>query len=151
MAPDLPLHNAYKEIMSALDRSAERARLPYPPQLLEAIKKARYQKFVNKQREIQRERRGEVLNSTLRRRNKGPPAHVLQQMTPAERKADRVVRSVSEVGYVGMLKRRLGWRLKDPEAWKVEIGRPEDKERLDQMWKDVRQENIRRRNACRDA
>jgi len=49
------------------------------------------------------------------------------------------------VGYVGQVKRRLGFRLRDPEAWKVEIGKKEDMGRLDAIVRDVENENKRRR------
>lgn len=88
--------------------------MPYPPELLELTARARREKCVNKARERQRELRGEVLSITLKRRRKGPPAHVLAKMTPEERRMDKIVRSgVSEVGYVGMTKRRMGWKLRD--------------------------------------
>jgi hypothetical protein len=63
---------------------------------------------------------------------------------------DKVSRSVSEVGYVGMIKRRLGWKLKNPEAWKAEIGSPENKQDLDQASEAIRQENLRRRGMYSD-
>jgi DNA modification methylase len=68
-------------------------------------------------------------------------------MTAEERRMDKVVRSVSEVGYVGMVKRKLGWKLKDPEAWKKEDGSPEDKSRLDRMLEELRAENEKRRRS----
>jgi hypothetical protein len=66
-------------------------------------------------------------------------------MTKEERRQDKVVRSVSEVGYVAQVKRRLGFKMRDPEAWKKEIGNVEDKERLDQTMREIRAENARRR------
>ena len=57
---------------------------------------------------------------TEKRARKGPPAHVLAEMTPEQRHDDRVARSsVSETGYVGMVKRKLGWKMKG-EKWKKE-------------------------------
>jgi hypothetical protein len=108
----------------------ERQCTPYPPELLDAIKQARREKIANKTRELDRERRGEILARTIDRRNQGPPAHVLTRMTREERRMDRVVRSVSEVGYVAQVKRRLGFKLRDSEAWKKESERVEDTDRM---------------------
>lgn len=119
---------------------------PYPPEMLEAIKQAKREKVANKTRELQREARGEVLRRTIFRNRAGPPAHVLVKMTPLEKHLDKVSRSnVGEVGYVGMAKRKLGWKLRDPEAWKVENGKEGNRELLDAMAAEVRQENERRR------
>jgi methyl coenzyme M reductase gamma subunit len=117
---------------------------------LKAVANARREKFTNKRRERNREKRGEILRRTIKRRNQGPPAHVLQNMTQEQREMDRISRSVSEVGYVAMVKRRLGWKLKNPEAWKVEIGSPENQQDLDQMTEAIRQENLRRRSMYSD-
>lgn len=140
-----PIRHAMQQIYQTFNRDAQRNAMSYSPEMLDAIKRARRDKIINKTRERERERRGEVLRSTIRRRNKGPPAHALARMTPEQRHMDKVVRSVSEVGYVGQVKRRLGFRLRDPEAWKVEIGKPEDKERLDAMMRMVERENELRR------
>lgn len=119
--------------------------MPYPPELLEQIKQARREKVANKTRELQREARGEILPRTIFRRRAGPPAHVLAKMTPMQKHLDQVSRSnVSEVGYVGWAKRKLGWKLRNPDAWKLEGGPEESKERLDKMTEEVMQENDRR-------
>ena len=51
---------------------------------------------------------------------------------------------MSEVGYVGMAKKRLGWKLRNPDAWKIENGKEENREYLDAMAVEIRQENERR-------
>ena len=51
------------------------------------------------------------------------------RMSEKERMVWWVSKSVSEVGYIGMLKRRLGIKLKDPDAWKREDGLPHTKEK----------------------
>ena len=89
---------------------------PYPPHLLDALKRARREKSENKTRERERERRGEILASTLRRRRKGPPAHVLVNMTPEQRRMDKIARSPSYAGYVRLVKKRLGFRMKDNKS-----------------------------------
>ena len=134
-------------MQAALTRDEERAQRPFPPALVAQIKAARREKVANKTRELQRERAGLVLRRTLLRRAQGPPAHVLARMSDAQRRMDRAARSVSEVGYVAMVKRRLGWRLRDPEAWKVELGPPEDWERLEREARALVAENERRRAA----
>jgi hypothetical protein len=114
--------------------------------MLRAIAQARRLRFLNKQHEREREKRGEVLRATIKRRNKGPPAHILQRMTPEERAMDKVSRSVSEVGYVGMIKRRLGWKLskRSEEARMAEIGRPEQRAALDRLADEISKETLRR-------
>jgi hypothetical protein len=97
--------------------------MTYTPEVLARIKQARQEQIANETREVERERRGEVLRRTIRPRNKGLPAHVLTCMSREDKNLDRVAKSsVSEVGYVGMVKRRLGLRLRGPERWKVDGG-----------------------------
>ena len=131
-----------------MDRIAagfRRQAMPYPPEMLAAIKQARREKVHNKTKELQREARGEIINRTIFRARTGPPAHILSKMTPSQRHLDNVSRSnVSEVGYVGMAKRKLGWKLRNPDAWKVENGKEENREYLDAMAVEIRQENERR-------
>src|SRR3984957_4513678 len=74
---------------------------PYPPELLQAIKQACRDKIANKTRERERERRrGEILKCALRRRRKGPPAHVLATMTE-EKRMDSC--DVGFAGYLGAI------------------------------------------------
>lgn len=145
-----PLQQARAGITEKLNCDVARKDMQYTPEMLEAIKAARREKVVNKTRELSRERRGEVLRRTILRQSKGPPAHVLAKMTPEQRKMDKVARSVSEVGYVAQVKRKLGFKLRDPEAWKMEIGSLKDKTRLNRMSKEFSDENARRtRDAVR--
>ena len=136
-----------QDLQAALTRDEERAKRPFPPALVAQIKAARREKIANKTRELQRERSGLVIRRTILRRAKGPPAHVLARMTEAQRRMDKASRSVSEVGYVAMVKRRLGWKLRDPEAWKIEMGRPENRARLEKEAMALAAENERRRAA----
>lgn len=69
-------------------------------------------------------------------------------MTPERRRLDKIARHVSEVGYVAMAKMRLGHKLKNPYAWRREIGKPKDMKRLDQMLEKVNLENERRRQSA---
>ena len=89
------------------------------------------------------ERRGEVLKSTLRRQRKGPPAHILAKMSPERREMDKFSRNLSEVGYVALVKRRLGFKLKDSEAG-FELGEMETRPLLEQATAFTRAENRRR-------
>ncbi|KAJ6612674.1 hypothetical protein B0H10DRAFT_1807036 [Mycena sp. CBHHK59/15] len=108
-----PILAAQAELRALLHRDIVRAETPPSPELLETVRAARREKVANKTRENLRERRGEILARTLKRARKGPPAHVLPRMTPEQRRMDKAVRFVGEVGYVGMLKRRMGFRFRD--------------------------------------
>ncbi|GLB40306.1 putative complex I LYR family protein [Lyophyllum shimeji] len=139
-----PLETLRRDIRETFPRAQQRRDEPYPPEMLDAIMAARREKIANKTRERERERRGEILRRTILRQNKGPPAHVLSMMTPEQRKMDKIARSVSEVGYVARVKRKLGFKLRKPDAWKAEIGHPEDKERLNRLSGAIREESARR-------
>lgn len=90
--------DAIKSHLSNLQRSFElddaRLKSKYTPHLLAHIKQARRNKIVNKTRERQRERAGEVLKSTLRRRRKGVPAHIWAKMTDKDKLRDRLRRQI---------------------------------------------------------
>lgn len=75
----------------------------------------------------------------------GPPAHVLAQMTPEERRADKIVRGPGEAGYTAAVKVNMGRKLKNKELWRMEDGK-EEWERLEGMEEEVREENRRRRS-----
>ena len=124
-------------------REQERARRPFPPELLESIIEARRSKIRNKTREKERERRGEILKSTLKRQRKGPPAHILATMSPKRRRMDKVARSLSEVGYVALVKRRLGMRLTDPDAG-LELGEEKNRPLLKYAASMLNKENRKR-------
>ena len=146
-----PLHEKYSEIMRTYQLDEERLRSPYPPKLLADIKQARRERHANKTRELERERRGETTARMIRRHRQGPPAAILSTMSDEERKMDKVARSVSEVGYVAKVKRRLGHKLRNPEAWKRENGAPEARTGLHEMLERIRAENERRRNSSENA
>ena len=55
-----------------------------------------------------------------------------------------VSKTVSEVGYIGMLKRKLGIKLKNPDAWKREHGLPHMKKKTDRDLAVVEMGNKRR-------
>lgn len=72
---------------------------------------------------------------------------MLHRMTVKQIRMDKVARSsVSESGYVGYVKQKLGWKLKNEDPWKAEDGDAEDQERLEKMGKEVMDENQRRRS-----
>ncbi|KAG6813935.1 hypothetical protein H0H92_005189 [Tricholoma furcatifolium] len=139
-----PIRQQQNMIKETLVRDQQRRNEPYSKEMLDAILAARREKIANKTRELERERHGEILKRTILRRRKGPPAHVLAMLTPEQRKLDKIVRNVSEVGYVATIKRKLGFKLRNPEAWKAEIGAPKDKDRLDRLVKEVLDESERR-------
>ena len=124
-------------------REQERAKRAFSPELLEAIFQARRTKIRNKTREKERERQGEILKSTLRRQRKGPPAHILAKMSPERRRMDKIARSLSEVGYVALVKRRLGMRLRDPEAG-LELGEKKNRSLLNHASRMLKEENRKR-------
>ena len=93
----------------SLEEAREKSK--FSPEMTEMIKEARREKIRNKTRERERERRGEVLKSTLKRMRQGPPAHILSLMTPEQKRLDKVVRRVSVVGYTGLMKKRMGFKL----------------------------------------
>jgi len=122
--------------------------MPIPPELIKEVFEARREKIRNKTKEKERERRGEVLRSTIKRQRKGPPAHILVKMSPKHKEMDKVSRSLSEVGYVALVKRKLGFKLKDPEAG-LELGEKENRPLLDQAVKFIRTENKRREDTTK--
>ncbi|KAG6821305.1 hypothetical protein H0H93_000166 [Arthromyces matolae] len=139
-----PLLQQQAKIHESFDRDQKRRSTPYSKEMLDAIKAARREKIANKTRELERERRGEVLRRTVLRSRQGPPAHILSRMTPKQRRMDKIARSVSEVGYVAMVKKKLGFKLRNPDAWKVELGSPENKKKVDRMVKEIYKESERR-------
>ncbi|KAI0667748.1 hypothetical protein C8Q78DRAFT_320913 [Trametes maxima] len=141
-----PITQGIRGIAKLLDRDKKRLNTPYPPELLEQIKAARREKIANKTRERERERRGEMTRRLLRRMRQSPPAHRLVQMSPRRRRMDAIARGASEVGYVGKVKRALGFKLRDPDAWQVELGKPENRAMLDRMAEEIEKENVRRRS-----
>ena len=138
-----PILQSLQNITESNSLDYARASAPYRPELVAAVLEARRRKIRNKTREKDRERRGEVLKSTPKRQRKGPPAHILAQMSPERREMDKVSRSLSEVGYVALVKRRLGFKLNDPEAG-FELGEKENRPLLDQATAFIRAENRRR-------
>jgi hypothetical protein len=110
---------------------------------LAQLKAARREKVANKTREHERQRRGEVLLATRRRSRLGFPAHVLARWDPEVRKAKLIARrSVGEVGYVGQVKRALGYRI-PPEGDEVDgLAR----EKLDLLDEELRRTNRSRRD-----
>ncbi|KAF8325356.1 hypothetical protein F5887DRAFT_926193, partial [Amanita rubescens] len=131
-----PITTSLKELEAAGKRGYERVVKPVPDWLKQAVRKARTERIANKTRELERERRGEILPRTIKRRRKGPPAHILAKMTAEEKEMDRVVRH-----------RKMGMKMRDPDAWRVEVGctRGEEGRRLKKLVEDVRTENERRR------
>ena len=137
-----------KDLSNSFDRERARQLAPYPPEMLAAIKEARREKIRNKTREREREARGEMTTRLARAMRQRPPPHVIARMWPRERRMDAIARGPSEVGYVAEVKRQLGYKLKDPHKWEVELGSPEDRAALDKMAEEIEAENARRRVAA---
>ena len=55
------------------------------------------------------------------------------------------------IGYIGMLKRKLGIKLKDPDAWEREHGLPHTREQVARVLVIVEVGNRRREKFGRDA
>lgn len=107
-------HLQLHESSFALEKT--RSSLPFPPTLLSLMKRARIEKYHNKKREAEREARGEVLANTLKRRGSGFPVAVRQKWSKRKYKEMHVMkRSKAVVGYVGMLKRKYGWKVPKEE------------------------------------
>jgi len=137
-----PLDASLAELQAAFERDATRATRPTPPKLLKQLKAARREKVANKTREREREARGEVLTATRQRSRLGFPAHVLARWSPEERKANLLARrSAGEVGYVGQVKRALGYKI-PPEEDRVDEA---TRERLDTLTEELRRVNQSRR------
>jgi hypothetical protein len=145
-----PIVASLDNIRIAQTHEYARAAQKFSPELMETIIEARREKIRNKTREKERERRGELTKSAIKRQRKGPPAHILAKMTPKEREMDKISRSLSEVGYVAVVKERLGFKLKNPET-ALELGQKDNQPLLDQATTLIRAENRRRGKEMREA
>ncbi|GJJ11746.1 hypothetical protein Clacol_005984 [Clathrus columnatus] len=131
-----PLDAALDEIQKSYTLDDARSKSTCSPELLAQVKEARREKIRNKTREKRREQRGEILNHTIGRMRQGPPAPLLALMTDEEKKIDRLIRSPSEGGYTGMMKRKAGVKLKDDHLWRLEDGLKEMQPKLEEMEKE---------------
>ncbi|PPQ83399.1 hypothetical protein CVT25_003846 [Psilocybe cyanescens] len=138
-----PIYDAIAEIKATQSREYERATMPYPTELVQEVLEARREKHRNLARGRERERRGEMTKNALKRKRGTPPSWVIAAMSPKLRDMDKVSRSLSEVGYVALVKHRLGFKLKDPEAG-LELGKEENRPLLDLTTEVIRTENKRR-------
>jgi hypothetical protein len=138
-----PLKSYLAEMQEAFERDTARAARPTPPDLLAQLKAARREKVANKTRERERQMRGEVLSVTRRQSRLGFPAHVLARWDPEVRKAKLIARrSVGEVGYVGQVKRALGYKIPPEDDELDELAR----EKLDRLDEELRRSNCSRRD-----
>ncbi|KAF7313367.1 hypothetical protein HMN09_00492400 [Mycena chlorophos] len=144
-----PIFKAIAQVDSWNTNDVKRQYRPVSPELRQILLDARREKIANKTRERARERRGVILKRTLARKRQGPPPHFLSRMTPAQRHRDKIVRAVGEVGYVGMMKQRMGFKLRDggrglarEDSFDLE---GEQLERLQEMEKEYYAESKRRR------
>ena len=138
-----PLKSRLAEIQAGFDRDNARAVRPAPSDLLLQLKAARREKIANKTRERERQMRGEVLSATRRQSRLGFPAHTLALWDPETRKANLLARrSASKVGYVGQVKRALGYRMPPDDD---EVLDDAARERLDRLDEEIRRSNESRR------
>jgi hypothetical protein len=128
-------------------RDIARCRSAPPTELVLQGEQARRDRVANKTAQKQRERSGEVTVATIRRRRSAPPAHIQELMTPKQQLVDRALREVSEGGWSGAIKARMGVHMHTPERWKAEGGWEDEKvkRRLDDMEREIQAENERRR------
>jgi hypothetical protein len=125
-----------------------RALSPIPREVVRQVIEARRERHRNRTRELERERRGDMTTRAIQRKAKGLPAHILAAMSPASRRREGITRSLSEVGYVGMTKARLGKGLRDEARWRIfEEGEVGLRPRLAQEASVIEAENQRRREA----
>lgn len=142
-----PFLKRQAELKECMMRDISRFRSAPSARLLLQGKQARREKVVNKTIQRQRERSGEVTAAIVKRRRSAPPAHVRELMTPKQLLDDRAIREASEGGWSGAVKARMGVHMHMPEKWKAEGGweDEEKKKLLDDMEKEIRAENERRR------
>ncbi|KAI0299689.1 hypothetical protein B0F90DRAFT_1574016, partial [Multifurca ochricompacta] len=137
-----PLNSHLIELQKGFERDTARAARPTPPDLLHRLKDARREKIANKTRERAREARGEVLTATRNRSRLGFPAHVLARWTPEERKVNLLARrSVGVAGYIGQVKRDLGYKVPPEEDLVDDVTR----KRLDALAESIRRVGQSRR------
>jgi hypothetical protein len=74
------------------------------------------------------------------------PAHIRSVSNARKIRMDHIARSVSEVGYVAMVKERLGRGMKDEFKWRTfEEGRPENQQWLDDAARLIEEQNMEKR------
>ncbi|KAF9442116.1 hypothetical protein P691DRAFT_739227 [Macrolepiota fuliginosa MF-IS2] len=139
-----PYQEGMDLMQTAFDSGTARARTPYPQPLLDQLKAARKERVLNKTKEHLRELRGEITPSLLRKLRKGPPASVLSKMTTRQRLLDKIARNPSEVGFVAIVKQRLGRGMRNPKARFVEDS-CRKRLKLDKIAQDIRKDNARKR------
>ncbi|TFY66964.1 hypothetical protein EVG20_g4134 [Dentipellis fragilis] len=111
-----PVIEQVKDLNQTFRRDEERAKKPFPPALIAQVEAARKERDRNIAREREREKRGEVLKATKIRRGLGYPPPAWQKWSRKKRREMLIVRrSISRVGYVGFLKRKMGWKIGPPE------------------------------------
>lgn len=143
----VPFLERLAELKECMSREISRHRSAPSTGLLLQGKQARREKVANKTSQRQRERSGEVTTAIIRRRRSAPPAHVRELMTPRQLLVDRAMREASEGGWSGAVKAHMGVHMHMPEKWKAEGGweDEEKKKLLDNMEREIRAENERRR------
>lgn len=140
-----------ERIQGSFSREEARLHAPYTDELIKIIEVARREKHHNLTNEKIRERRGEMTRKWLKRRRSRPPTLIRYRMTEKEKMTWWVSKCVSEVGYIGMLKSKLGIKLKDPDAWQREHGLPHMEEETARNLAAVEMGNKRREELGSDA
>lgn len=138
------LDTEVERLHECFQRDEARLYAPYTDELIKIVEDARREKHRNLTNEKIRERRGEMTRKWLQRRRSRPPSLLRYRMSEKEKMTWWISKSVSEVGYIGMMKWKLGMRLKNPDAWKREHGLPHMKEKTSRDLVVVEIGNMRR-------
>jgi hypothetical protein len=145
-ALDQPFNAELKDISKQFAADDARATTPVSPELARQLIAARRERIANKTRELERERRGEMTRRAQLRKRAQLPAHIRSVSNARKIRMDHIARSVSEVGYVAMVKERLGRGMKDEFKWRTfEEGRPENQQWLDDAARLIEEQNMEKR------
>jgi hypothetical protein len=148
VSSDEPFNAELKDITKKFAADDARATTPVSPELAKQLIAARRERIANKTRELERERRGEMTRRAQLRKRAQLPAHIRSVSDARKIRMDHIARSVSEVGYVAMVKKRLGRGMKDGSKWRTfEEGRPENQEWLDNTARLIAEQNMERRTS----
>jgi hypothetical protein len=135
-----PVQAELQETFDGFARDEARKRRPFPPEMLRQIRAAKRERIRNKRNELVREKAGErTLSARIRIRKSYPVGAMANWSEQRKREMLLVRRNISEVGYVGELKRKMGWKIRESE----EMLEGERKKRVEKLEREFA-ENERR-------
>ncbi|VDC01355.1 unnamed protein product [Peniophora sp. CBMAI 1063] len=136
-----PMNDKLRLISKSFELDAQRRSAPPTPEMLRQVRAARSEKIRNKMAEKERMKRGEVNNRAMKQRRMGYPVGAMVEWDEEKtREMVAVRRSVSEVGWHGALKKRLGWKVKGDVD--VEGATNEKVERLEREFQEVSEQQL---------